>query len=237
MACLSPSPKEHDVSCLVRPHAGNTVQREPAPRELSPAPPLRDRLPTEARHPRRIRGRRPTGARPMDCRRTSATSEAHDQPVQFRRCLNTPIFFLGLGPLRPRRLHRSIKLVEHRGFRAFTVMGHTNAILSARNWRHPDVAVWGLPIDHDQKFQQTTNLQYAFDKGRGAWAGSRGDTTPAWWPARSRTMRQRSPRRGPAGRHRNVLRFHVRHTRSADHRLRPEPGRQAAENSCRRHRG
>jgi hypothetical protein len=61
------------------------------------------------------------------------------------------------------------------GFRAFTVMGHTRA-----RFFNPEVG--GLffdtnpptgvfRIDHDQAFQQTTNLQYSFFKKHAAWAG------------------------------------------------------------------
>ncbi len=66
-----------------------------------------------------------------------------------------------------------INLLEHKGFSAFVVMAHTNAIFSP-----PGVggilleeAPGDFRIDHDQKFNATTNLQYMFDKSRGAWAG------------------------------------------------------------------
>ena len=41
----------------------------------------------------------------------------------------------------------------------------------------------GVPfrIDHDEKFNQTTHLQYQIGK-RGPWAGGTGATTPAWSP-------------------------------------------------------
>jgi hypothetical protein len=65
-----------------------------------------------------------------------------------------------------------VNLVEHRGFSAFVVMAHTNAIFSP-----PGVggilleeATGDFRIDHDQKFNATTNLQYTFDKKHGAWA-------------------------------------------------------------------
>ena len=64
-----------------------------------------------------------------------------------------------------------INLVEHGGFSAFVVMAHTNAIFSP-----PGVggilleeATGDFRIDHDQKFNATTNLQYVFDKRLGAW--------------------------------------------------------------------
>jgi hypothetical protein len=65
-----------------------------------------------------------------------------------------------------------INLIQHRGFSAFTVMAHTNAIffLPQTGGLFPASETEGsFRIDHDQKFQQTTNLQYAFEKERGAW--------------------------------------------------------------------
>jgi hypothetical protein len=65
-----------------------------------------------------------------------------------------------------------VNLVEHGGFSAFVVMAHTNAIYSP-----PGVGGILLSpppgdfrIDHDQKFNSTTNLQYVVDKTHGAWA-------------------------------------------------------------------
>jgi hypothetical protein len=65
-----------------------------------------------------------------------------------------------------------VNLIEHHGFSAFVVMAHTNAIFSP-----PGVGGILLEtppgdfrIDHDQKFNATTNLQYIFDKTHGAWA-------------------------------------------------------------------
>jgi hypothetical protein len=65
-----------------------------------------------------------------------------------------------------------VTLVEHRGFSAFVVMAHTSAIFSP-----PGIGgilleqpAGDFRIDHDQKFNSTTNLQYVFDKATGAWA-------------------------------------------------------------------
>jgi hypothetical protein len=65
-----------------------------------------------------------------------------------------------------------LNLVEHNGLSAFVVMAHTNAIYSP-----PGVGGILLEqpsgdfrIDHDQKFNATTNLQYVFEKRIGAWA-------------------------------------------------------------------
>jgi hypothetical protein len=64
-----------------------------------------------------------------------------------------------------------VNLVEHGGFSAFFVMAHTNAIYSP-----PGVGGILLEqpggdfrIDHDQKFNSTTNVQYVFEKRTGAW--------------------------------------------------------------------
>jgi hypothetical protein len=64
-----------------------------------------------------------------------------------------------------------INLVEHGGFSAFVVMAHTNAIFSP-----PGVGgvllnppPGDFRIDHDQKFNSTTNLQYVFYRPLGAW--------------------------------------------------------------------
>jgi hypothetical protein len=65
-----------------------------------------------------------------------------------------------------------INLVEHGGFSAFTVMGHTNAIFAppGTGGLLTELPASDFRIDHDQKFQQTTNVQYVFDKRHGAWA-------------------------------------------------------------------
>ncbi len=65
-----------------------------------------------------------------------------------------------------------VNLVEHKGFSAFVVMAHTNAIYSPPGvggilLEQPE---GDFRIDHDQKFNATTNLQYVFEKTHGAWA-------------------------------------------------------------------
>jgi hypothetical protein len=47
-------------------------------------------------------------------------------------------------------------------------------------------------IDHDQKFNATTNVQYVFEKRTGAWAARPGGTIPASSPAQSRVSMMRS---------------------------------------------
>jgi hypothetical protein len=96
-----------------------------------------------------------------------------DNGYDFSVLFNTPIAFpVAWDHSRIDGFTGRINLVEHRGFSAFVVMAHTNAIYSP-----PGVGGILLEqppgdfrIDHDQKFNATTNLQYVFDKSRGTWA-------------------------------------------------------------------
>jgi len=65
-----------------------------------------------------------------------------------------------------------LNFIEHGGFSAFIVMAHTNAIFSPPGVGGIllEAAAGDFRIDHDQKFNSTTNLQYVFDKRVGAWA-------------------------------------------------------------------
>src|SRR5947207_935221 len=65
-----------------------------------------------------------------------------------------------------------VNLVEHGGFSAFVVMAHTNAIFSPPGVGGVLLEQPGgdFRIDHDQKFNSTTNVQYVFYKPAGAWA-------------------------------------------------------------------
>jgi len=100
------------------------------------------------------------------------TENAYDFNVLF----NTPIFF-------PVAWHHShidgftgrVDLVEHHGFRAFVVLGHTNAIyfppgvggvLLQAPCEQPGCS---FRIDHDQKFNATTNVEYVLNRSVGAW--------------------------------------------------------------------
>ncbi len=90
---------------------------------------------------------------------------------------NTPIFFpVAWDHSHINGLTGRIELVEHHGFRAFVVMGHTNAIYFPPGaggvlLQPPcDNPGCSFRIDHDQKFNATTNLEYVFDRSRGAWA-------------------------------------------------------------------
>jgi hypothetical protein len=90
----------------------------------------------------------------------------------FGALFDTPIFFpVSWDHSKLNGLTARINLIEHKGFSAFTVMGHTSAIYYPPGTggillEQPDGA---FRIDHDQKFQQTTNVQYVFEKTRGAW--------------------------------------------------------------------
>jgi hypothetical protein len=97
------------------------------------------------------------------------TENGYDFSVLF----NTPIVFpVSWDHSRIDGFTGKINLVEHGGFSAFVVMAHTNAIYSP-----PGVGGILLEqpggdfrIDHDQKFNSTTNLQYVFSRRLGAWA-------------------------------------------------------------------
>jgi hypothetical protein len=91
----------------------------------------------------------------------------------FGALFDTPIFFpVSWDHSRLNGITARINLVEHKGFSAFTVMGHTRAIYYPPGTggillEQPDGP---FRIDHDQKFQQTTNVQYVFNSAYGAWA-------------------------------------------------------------------
>jgi hypothetical protein len=99
------------------------------------------------------------------------TTNAYD----FAVLSNTPIAFpISWDHSKIDGFTGRINFVEHGGFSAFMVMAHTNAIYS--NPENGGILFDSpLPsgdfrIDHDQKFNQTTNLQYVFHKSTGAWA-------------------------------------------------------------------
>jgi len=118
------------------------------------------------------------------------TQNGYDFGVLF----NTPIAFpVAWDHSRIDGFTGRLNLVEHGGFSAFVVMAHTNAIYSppgtggilSRSRRR-------FRIDHDQKFNSTTNLQYVFEKRVGAWAALSWRSTRASWRARSAASRMRS---------------------------------------------
>jgi hypothetical protein len=96
-----------------------------------------------------------------------------DNGYDFGVLFNTPIAFpVAWDHSRIDGFTGRLNLVEHRGFSAFVVMAHTNAIYSPPGvggilLEQPE---GDFRIDHDQKFNATTNVQYVFEKRRGAWA-------------------------------------------------------------------
>jgi hypothetical protein len=65
-----------------------------------------------------------------------------------------------------------LTLLEHRGFSAFFVAGTTNAIFSppGTGGLLLEQPPGDFRIDHDQRFNATTQVQYAFSKALGGWA-------------------------------------------------------------------
>jgi hypothetical protein len=100
---------------------------------------------------------------------TKRTDNGYDFGVLF----DTPIVFpVSWNHSKIDGFTGRLNLVEHGGFSAFVVMAHTNAIFSppGAGGILLEEATGDFRIDHDQKFNSTTNLQYTFDKTRGAWA-------------------------------------------------------------------
>ena len=101
------------------------------------------------------------------------TQNAYDFNVLF----NTPIFFpVAWDHSQINGFTGRVDLVEHHGFRAFAVLGHTNAIYFPPGvggvLLEPPCETPGCSfrIDHDQKFNSTTNVEYVVNKAVGAWA-------------------------------------------------------------------
>jgi hypothetical protein len=96
-----------------------------------------------------------------------------DNGYDFGVLFNTPIAFpVAWDRSRIDGFTGRLNLVEHNGFSAFVVMAHTNAIYSPPGvggilLEQPE---GDFRIDHDQKFNATTNVQYVFEKRMGAWA-------------------------------------------------------------------
>jgi hypothetical protein len=91
----------------------------------------------------------------------------------FSTLFNTPIVFpVSWDHSRLNGFTGRVNFVEHKGLTAFIVMAHTNAIYSPPGTggillEQPE---GDFRIDHDQKFNSTTNLQYTFSQAVGAWA-------------------------------------------------------------------
>jgi hypothetical protein len=97
------------------------------------------------------------------------TVNAYDFGVLF----DTPIAFpVSWDHSRLNGFTGRVNVVQHGGFSAFVVMAHTNAIYSppATGGVLLEAPAGDFRIDHDQKFNATTNLQYTFNKALGAWA-------------------------------------------------------------------
>jgi hypothetical protein len=100
------------------------------------------------------------------------TVNAYDFDVLF----DTPIVFpISWAKSDISGITGKITLVQRHGFSAFTVLGHNVA-----RFFNPENGglLFDSPlpdgvfrIDHDQKFQQTTNLQYEFSQAHHAWVG------------------------------------------------------------------
>jgi carboxypeptidase family protein len=100
-----------------------------------------------------------------------------DNAYDFNVLFNTPIVFpVAWDHSRIDGFTGRVDLVQHGGFSAFVVMAHTNAIyfppgvggvLLSPPCDQPGCS---FRIDHDQKFNATTNVQYVFEKNSGAWA-------------------------------------------------------------------
>jgi len=96
-----------------------------------------------------------------------------DNGYDFGVLFNTPIAFpVAWDHSRIDGFTGRINLVEHKGFSAFVVMAHTNAIFSPPATGGVLLAApeGDFRIDHDQKFNSTANFQYVFFKPAGAWA-------------------------------------------------------------------
>lgn len=92
----------------------------------------------------------------------------------FATLFNTPIAFpISWAKSQIDGVSARINLVKHRGFSAFTVMGHNRArFFNPENGDlifNSPLATGVFRIDHDQVFQQTTNLLYQAPGRRGAW--------------------------------------------------------------------
>ena len=97
-----------------------------------------------------------------------------DNGFDFGVLYNTPIVFpISWAHSNINGFTGKLNLVQHGGFSAFFVMAHTNSIFSPPGagglGNGPDVTGGDFRIDHDQKFNSTTNLQYVFEKRTGAW--------------------------------------------------------------------
>ena len=116
--------------------------------------------------------------------RASADGSSFDVDYFYKRTMNgydfdtlfnTPIVFpISWAKSQIDGLSARINLVKHRGFSAFTVLGHNRArFFNPENGGilfNSPLPTGVFRIDHDQVFQQTTNLLYQAPGRLGAWA-------------------------------------------------------------------
>ena len=156
-----------------------------------------------------------------------------DNGYDFGVLFNTPIAFpVAWDHSRIDGFTGRLNIVEHAGFSAFVVIAHTNAIYSPPGTggillEQPD---GDFRIDHDQKFNSTTNLQYALSKPIGA-LGRAQLAVRFWADRRCRRKRGRCARAhgGSTGGDRVLLRRHGRDADLADHKLRVGRWRDASQ--------
>ena len=170
--------QQHGAPRVVRPDDGDAVQREPAAVERRRAEGAHRRRPRLRRRASAIRWK--LGIQQGIGRWLVADvgyfNKRTDNAYDFNVLFNTPIFFpVAWDHSQIDGFTGRVNLVEHGGFSAFVVMAHTNAIYFPPGVGGVLLAAVrraGLifRIDHDQKFNATTNLQYVFDKAHGAWA-------------------------------------------------------------------
>ena len=93
------------------------------------------------------------------------TNNAYD----FAALLNTPITFpISWDKSKIDGISARINLTNYKGFTAFTTLGHSRARFfppgSGGLFFNSDLPTSVFRIDHDQKFQQTTQVQYQFSQ-------------------------------------------------------------------------
>ena len=97
----------------------------------------------------------------------------NDGAFDFGVLFNTPIAYpIGWVHSHQYGPTARVELVEHNGFSARVVMAGPNAIFSppGTGGLLAELPEGDFRIDHDERFESTTNVQYVFDKTHGAWA-------------------------------------------------------------------
>ncbi|MDE3156924.1 MAG: TonB-dependent receptor [Acidobacteriota bacterium] len=93
----------------------------------------------------------------------------------FDTLFNTPIAFpIEWAKSEETGIDGKVTLLPHHGFSAYTVFGHAHALFFNPETGgivfNSPLATRAFLIDHDQKFEQTTSVQYSFPGRLGAWA-------------------------------------------------------------------